>query len=133
MVELWTAPAPRGSGPQISLRFLRALQRGDELAAASELSAWGRTLLAQAGMSAIHRVMRDVVRHAELDRTGMCSRARSLSANAAVVSCGSRHVVVHLGDWITPGVLISAEHPRHDVYRGPHTHAFTTLDLLTLR
>src|SRR4051812_41833289 len=42
MVELWTAAAPRGTAPQISLRFLRALQSGDELAAATELSAWGR-------------------------------------------------------------------------------------------
>lgn len=128
--QLFRADQPVGTGPEIALRFLQALQDGQDLAAAHELYVFGRRLLAQQDMSLLHQVMRDVAGNAGLDGAGPCTSARPVSAQAAVVTCGDLNVVVHvLAAEYGSGVLISDLHPRWDTYAGPHTHAFTTVDL----
>jgi hypothetical protein len=125
---LMLADHPTGTGPQIALRFLQALQDGADLRAAHELYVLGRSLLAQHDMPFLHRVMRDVASNARLDRSGPCTTAERLTADAAVVICGEQHVVVHVLDGpYGSGVQLSDRHPAFDVYAGPHSHAFTTI------
>jgi hypothetical protein len=123
------APDPTGTGPQIALRFLRALQRRDDIAAAGTLTAIGRLSVSLHGEAHLRRVMVDVANHARLATAGPCTRAVRLNPDAAVVTCGTRKIVVHVADGFVAGVQLAPWHPRGDVYRGPHTHAYTALDL----
>jgi hypothetical protein len=123
------APDPTGTGPQIALRFLRALQRHDDIAAAGTLTAIGRLAVSLHGEAHLRRVMADVANHARLATAGPCTSAARLNHDAAVVTCGARKIVVHVADGIVAGVQLAPWHPRGDVYRGPHTHAYSDLDL----
>ncbi|HVE95043.1 MAG TPA: hypothetical protein VNB24_08995 [Acidimicrobiales bacterium] len=124
------ADAPRGTGPEIALRFLRALQRGDDIGAARELFVYGRTYFATRDGATLARVMREVKSNARLADAGLCTGARQLNDDAALVSCGRTFVVVHvLADKLAAGVQISKWHPPGDVYSGPHTHAYTSTDV----
>lgn len=128
--QLYLADPPTGTGPEIALRFLQALQDGRDLAAAHELYIFGRSLLAGHDMDVLHGVMRDIAHNARLADAGPCTTATAVAAEVAVVSCGQRRVVVHvLADRYSSGVQISDVHPRHDVYPGPHTHAYTSIEL----
>ena len=129
LTQIWLADEPSGSGPQIALRFLRALQRHDDLAADRELYSWGRFMFSGEDLATLHTVMNDVRRHAQLDAAGLCSRAEPLTTESAVVTCGRTKIVVHvLHDDYAHGVQISHWHVHHDVYRGRHTHAYTTVE-----
>jgi hypothetical protein len=119
-----------GTGPQIALRFVQALQRRDDLAAARTLTTLSRLSLSNGTMPHLHRVMGDVAKNARLASAGRCTTARALTREAAVVHCGTQRIVVHvLADRWSSGVQIDPWHPQYDVYRGPHTHAYTALDL----
>jgi hypothetical protein len=125
--ELIRADQPTGTGPQIALRFLQALQTGNHVAAALELLVGGRAWLAADGAEVLHAVMRDVASNARLDDAAPCTGATRLNTEAAVVRCGQTNVVVHvLDDEVASGVQIAPWHPRWDMFRAPHTHAFTT-------
>jgi hypothetical protein len=123
------APDPTGTGPQIALRFLRALQRRDDIAAAGTLTAIGRLSVSLHGEEHLRRVMADVANHARLATAVPCTSAARLNHDAAVVTCGTRKIVVHVADGILAGVQLAPWHPHGDVYRGPHTHAYSDLDL----
>lgn len=119
---------PTGSGPQIALRFLRALQAGDDALAESQLSLVARGYFATAPAGRLHEVLRDVADNAELQVAGPCATAERLTAESVVVHCGRVNVVVHvLDDPLLAGVQLSDWHGRYDVFRGPHTHAVTTV------
>lgn len=127
LTELILIDQPAGTGPEIALRFLRALQRGDDMAAARELFIGGRSWLAADGEAVMHTVMRDVAKNAGLASAGRCTSAEAVSKEAAVVRCGRTNVVVHvLADAAASGVEIAWWHPRRDAFPAPHTHAFTT-------
>jgi hypothetical protein len=128
--ELFWQDDPTGTGPQIALRFVRALQRRDYVAAARELDGGGRLALSGDTMGHLRRVMDDVYTNAKLTGAGRCTSASELTRESAVLRCGTRRVVVHvLNTSLYSGVEIDPWHPQYDVYRGPHTHAFTALDL----
>src|SRR3954447_11262160 len=116
---------PAGSGPQIALRFLRALQAGKYLHAAQQLSAGERITIALGSESRLQRVMTDVVGNAELAKAGLCTDAGPVNEEAAVVTCGWLRVVVHVRTGFMPGVQINSYFPHDDVFLGPHSHAFT--------
>lgn len=120
---------PDGSGPQIALRFLRALQAGEYLRAAQQLSPGERITVALHSASWLRNVMVDVVDNAQLTGSASCTTAASVSEQAAVVSCGWLRVVVHVRTGFMPGVQINSFFPHDDVFLGPHTHAFTTYDI----
>ena len=118
-----------GTGPQIALRFLRAVQRHDDIAAARTLTDIARLSVSLHGTAHLRRVLADVAANARLEQAGPCTTARRLNADAAVVTCGARCVVVHVSDGVFAGVQLAPWHPRGDVYRGAHTHAYTAIDL----
>lgn len=125
--QVWLADQPPGTGPQIALRFVKAVQRRDDVAADRELYSFGRQMFAAEGIRALHQAMADVRRNAGLDHAAPCTRALRLSDEAAVVTCGRLRVVVHvLDDSMAHGVQIGDWWVHQDVYRGRHTHAFTT-------
>lgn len=126
--ELYFLPHPVGSGPQIALRFMQALQAKDVYAAAAELYIVGRTHFATEDEAELRRVLGDVARNAGIQDAGICTSSRPLDATSSAVFCGPRAVLVHvLADRYGSGVQLSDRHPRFDVFDGPHTHAFTTL------
>jgi hypothetical protein len=128
--DLFWQDDPTGTGPQIALRFVRALQRRDYLTAARQLDGGGRLALSGDTMGHLRRVMDDVYTKAKLTGAGRCTSASALARESAVVRCGTRRVVVHvLNTAHYAGVEIDPWHPQYDVYRGPHTHAYTALDL----
>ena len=127
--DLFYADAPTGTGPEMALRFLRALQRHDHLAAADELFVAGRNYFGTRDQATLDRVMRDIAANARLTNAGPCTSAERLNREAALVTCGRQKVVVHVLDEVGSGVQISKWHPRYDVYRGAHSHAFTNDDL----
>lgn len=117
---------PTGTGPQIAQRFLRALQVGDDLTAAQQLSAGERITAALHDMKWLHRVMDDVRRHAHLQGAVPCSRTDWVNRDAAVVTCGVQQILVHVrSEGFMPGVQIDSYFPHDDVYLGPHSHAYT--------
>jgi hypothetical protein len=121
---------PRGTVAQISLRFVQALQRGDDLAALRELDREERMWLSMRDLWTLHRVMSDVRKNAALTDAGPCRHVAQLSAKAAVVTCGRQRVVVNADPWVgLTGVRLSDWTLHHDVYRGPHTHAYTLMEL----
>ena len=128
--DLFWQDDPTGTGPQIALRFLRALQRRDYLAAARLLDNGTRMALSDDTWNHLRRVMTDVHRNAKLTRAGRCTTASALTRESAIVRCGTRRVVVHVHNTTYyAGVDVDRVHPPYDVYRGPHTHAYTALDL----
>lgn len=128
--DSWRGPEPRGTVAQISLRFLQALQRGDDLAADRELAKRVRFTLSMGDLWQLHRVMSDVRKNAGLADAGPCRHAAQLSREAAVVTCGRRHVVVNAGTLASPnGVRIDDWTAHYDVFHGPHTHAYTLMVL----
>jgi len=128
--DLFWQGDPTGTGPQIALRFVRALQRRDYMTAARHLDGGGRLALSGDTMSHLRRVMDDVRSNAKLTGAGRCTSASALTRESAVVRCGARRVVVHvLNTTHYAGVEIDPWHPQYDVYRGPHSHAYTALDL----
>jgi hypothetical protein len=128
--DVWSDVVPEGSATQIALRFLVALQHGDEQAAVRELSLVGRSYFAVHDGEVRHLILRDVAAHAALAHAGPCTSADRLTAEAVVVRCGRANIVVHvLDDPLAPGVQLAPWHVRHDVFHGPHTHAFTTVML----
>jgi hypothetical protein len=128
--DLFWQDDPTGTGQQIALRFVQALQRRDYLAAARQLDGGGRLALSGDTMGHLRRVMDDVRSNAKLTGAGRCVSASALTRESAVVRCGARRVVVHvLNTAHYAGVEIDPWHPQYDVYRGPHTHAYTALDL----
>lgn len=128
--ELFFADPPTGTGPQIALRFLQALQAGQDFTAAHELYIAGRTLLAQHDLAFLQQVMDDIRNNAGLRAAPRCSTATPVNAEAAAVRCGQLTVVVHvMADEYGSGVQISDAHPAGDSYRAPHSHAFTRLEL----
>ena len=81
-------------------------------------------------MGHLRRVMDDVRTNAKLTAAGRCITASALTRESAVVRYGTRRVVVHvLNTAHYAGVDIDRAHPPYDVDRGPHTHAYTALDL----
>ena len=127
--EIRNAPRPVGSGPQIALRFLQALQRHDHIAAAKQLAVTGRVHFGTNDGATLDRVMTDVAHHAGLSSAGPCTHARPLNDEAAVVTCGTTPVVVHVsGRGTRAGVRISDWFVHRDVYPGPHTHGYTTYE-----
>ena len=119
-----------GTRAQIALRFVKALQRRDHLAAARTLTTISRLSLSNGTMPHLRRILGDVATNARLAGADRCTTARALTREAAVVHCGTQRIVVHvLAERWTSGVQIDPWHPRYDVYRGPHTHAYTALDL----
>ena len=128
--DLFWQDDPTGTAPQIALRFVRALQQRDYLTAARQLDGGGRLALSNDTMGHLRRVMDDVYTNAKLTGAGRCTTASALTRESAVVRCGARRVVVHvLNTAHYAGVEIDPWHPQYDVYRGPHTHAYTALDL----
>jgi len=126
--DSWQLPGPSGTVPQIALRFIQALQRGDDLAADRELTSFNRLSLSFKGMWQLHVVMSDVRRHAGLAAAGRCTRARQIAHEAAVVECGHRRVVLKVvANRLSRGVSLSDWTAHYDVYRGSHTHAYTTI------
>lgn len=124
--QIWLADEPPGTGPQIALRFLQALQRHDDLAADRELYREDREWVAEADRATLARVLEQVRRNARLHRAAPCTGAVRLNAEAALVSCGALRVVVHvLHDELASGVQIGQWAYHHDVYRRPHTHAMS--------
>lgn len=119
---------PPGHRVDIALRFTQALQQHDDFAAGLELSSLTRTGLGGLGDPQLQELMADVRGHAGLDAAGPCTQARDLDADSVVVTCGRTNVVVHLDTFLGPGVLISDGWTHEDVFRGPHTHAYTTLE-----
>ena len=127
--RVWRAHDPGGTGAQIALRFLQALQRGDDVTAEMELTYSSRFELSFTDLWTLHRVMTDVRRNAGLADAGPCSHAARLAMESAVVTCGRRHVVVHVPtNSLSRGVDISDWFVHYDVYRGQHTHAFTAIE-----
>jgi len=128
--EIAFAPDPLGTSPQIALRFLKALQRGDDLAADRELGLSARFELSRSGIGYLHRVMSDVRGHAGLSQAGPCTRARVLAEESVVAFCGQQRVVVHVWhDVFGRTVEIGGWWVHDDAFRGRHTHAFTQLPL----
>ena len=128
--DLFWQDDPTGTGPQIALRFVRALQQRDYLTAARQLDGGGRLALSGDTIGHLRRVMDDVRTKAKLTGSGRCTTASALTRESAVVRCGTRRVVVHvLNTAHYAGVEIDPWHPQYDVYRGQHTHAYTALDL----
>jgi hypothetical protein len=118
-----------GTGPQIALRFLRALQRHDDTAAARTLTDIARLSVSLHGAAHLRRVLADIAANARLAQAGPCTTARRLNPDAAVVTCSARRIVVHVSDGFYTGVQLAPWHPRGDVYRGPHTNAYSAIDL----
>ena len=128
LLAIWLGPDPRGTGPQVALRFMKALQRHDDLAADRELHHFDRFLFEEGDLALLHRAMDDVRRNAGLAHAGPCTAAARVADEVAVVTCGALHVVVHVvATRHVRGVQINELHARKDVYRGSHTHAFTSL------
>jgi hypothetical protein len=128
--DLFWQDDPTGTGPQIALRFVRELQQRDYLAAARQLDGGGRLALSGDTMGHLRRVMEDVRTNAKLTGAGRCTTASALTRESAVVRCGTHRVVVHVVNTsYYAGVEIDPWHPQYDVYRGPHTHAYTDIDL----
>jgi hypothetical protein len=127
--DAWRLPDPRGTVPQIALRFLQALQRGDDLAAERDLTHAHRFALSFGDLWELRVVMSDIRRHAGLAGASRCTRAAQIDRAAAVVTCGRRRVVlsVNAARW-DRGVKVSDYTAHYDVYRGPHTHAYTTIE-----
>jgi hypothetical protein len=124
--QIWLGDEPSGTGPQIALRFLQALQRHDDLAADRELYREDREWIAEADRATLARVLEQVRRNARLNHAAPCTRAVRLNAEAALASCGALRVVVHvLHDDLASGVQIGQWAYHHDVYHGPHTHAMS--------
>jgi hypothetical protein len=124
--QIWLANQPSGSGAAISLRFLQALQRHDDLAADRELYSVDRQYFAFEGLRALRRAMQEVRHNAGLEHAARCTDAIRLNREAALVRCGRLRVVVHvLHDELASGVQIGDWSYHRDVYRGPHTHAIT--------
>lgn len=121
------AVTPPGRRKEIALRFAQALQRHDDFGAGLELSLMRRDALANIGDPQLHAYMADIRRHAGLSAAPDCTGSRDLDADSALVTCGPTAVVVHLSD-ILPGVIVDGWTVHDDVFRGPHTHAFTSLD-----
>lgn len=123
--DLFFSQDIRGTAPQIALRFMRALQRKDDLAAAREvLGVWRME-----DAWVLHRVMNDVRRHAALEGAGACTRALPFKHDLVLVACGGQRVMVQASDDVVPGVTLF-DRPRHfGEYRHPHTWAITTVDL----
>lgn len=94
--DLFWVGDPKGTGPQIALRFLRAVQQRDYLAAARELNSRSRLALSNETMSHLRRVMDDVHTNAKLEGAGRCTSASEVTRTSAVVRCGTRRVVVHV-------------------------------------
>lgn len=116
----------QGSASEIALRFMQALQRRDDLAAAREvLGAWQIEDAWQ-----LHRVMDDVRRHAALDRAGPCTRALAFKEDLVLVACGAQRVMVQASTGrAAAGVSIFDRPWRLGEYRHPHTWAITTVEL----
>jgi len=110
--DLFWQGDPTGTGPQIALRFVQALQRRDYLAAARQLDGGGRLALSGDTMGHLRRVMDDVRTKAKLTGAGRCTTASALTRESAVVRCGTRRVVVHvLNTSYYAGVEIDPWHP----------------------
>lgn len=120
-------PTPSGSVTAIALRFMRALRAGHWPAAAAELNLPARNRLSLTTPEFVTGVLEDVRRNAGGDALGSCDRAQRVKSDLVVVTCGQTRVVVHLQSLVLRGVQISAEHPRQDVARGAHTHAYSEL------
>lgn len=115
---------PDGNSAQIALRFLIALQDGDELAAARQLTSIGQLYFSYKPRTSLDRIMDDVARNARLDTAGACDYAEQFNDQGVVVTCGQVNVVVHVrNDKQRRGVQLSDQN--HDIYPGPHTHAYT--------
>lgn len=128
LTQIWLADPPPGSGPVIALRFLQALQRDDDVNAGMQLHIFNRQAMLGRDDGFLHRVMNDVRKNARLAQAGPCTTARRLSSESAVVTCGRQHVVVHVVTDMSNGVQLGGWLTHHDVYRGPHSHAYNTLD-----
>lgn len=128
MERIWRAEPPTGTDAEIALRFVRALQRRDDEAAAVELSAAMRDVfLASMPVAHLRRVLADVRRNAGVARGAACTQAWRLDADSVAVACGTLRVVVHMatGD-DSRGVNLTAWRAHRDVYRGAHRHAFVS-------
>ncbi|HUR14800.1 MAG TPA: hypothetical protein VM097_09955 [Mycobacteriales bacterium] len=127
LTRIWMAEAPRGTVSELALRFMQALQRGDDFAADRDLHHFDRFLFSERP-EVLHAAMDDVRRHAGLPGAGRCVRAMRLAHGTAVVLCGATRVVVHVAVGEDErGVKINEQHARRDVFRGPHRHAVTSL------
>lgn len=130
LAQAWLDDDPTGTGPQVALRFLQALQDHDDLAADRQLYGWERMMFAGRDMEFLHAVMNDVRRNADLDDAGRCRDAEWVDSDNVAVDCGNTTVVVSLyAGTLASGVRISDWDGHDDGYAGSHTHAYTTFDL----
>lgn len=132
LVRAWLDDDPTGTGPQIALRFLQAVQDHDDLAADRELYGWERFRLADRDLEFLRSVMNDVRANAQLDDAGPCRDADWTDSDhvAVGVDCGLTTVVVRVwDDAFARGVRIADGHGHSDDYPGPHTHAQTNEEL----
>jgi len=130
LAQAWLDDDPTGSGPQIALRFLQALQDHDDLAADRQLYGWERMILAGGDLDYLRKVMNDVRRNANLDKAGRCRDADWVDSDHVAVDCGSTTVVVRVDDdALATGVRISGWDGHDDGYQASHTHAYTTVEL----
>lgn len=123
---LWYAVDPPGRRREIALRFAQALQQHDDFGAALEFGFADRVDFIDVGDPQLHAYFADIRRNAGLEHAALCTRSRDLDRDSAVVSCGTTDVVVHV-DHMFPGAVVSDWATHEDAFRGPHTHAFTSL------
>ena len=128
VIGLVSSEDPQGTTATIALRFLQAVQRGDDLLAARQLGWQERLRLSRTDPWVLARVMADVRRHARLDGRSPCRHARPYDERSVLVACGRVRVLVRVEpDWMAGnGVLVLAGVPK-DAYRHAHTFAFSTV------
>ena len=130
LTQIAAADAPAGNREQIALRFLRALQAHDDLAADRELTGFDRGEFGVVGhLGALHEVMDDVRRNTQIDTAECCTAAHEIGNDSVLLHCGQTTVLVHvLHHGPDAGVVISDWDDWSDTYPGPHARAYTTVE-----
>ena len=128
LAGLASAPDPVGSPVSVALRFLQAVARGDELAAAHQLAWQERLKLSRTDPWVLERVVSDVRRHARLTGRSACRHARPYDDRSVLVACGPVRVLVKIDPTGLGGngVLVLSG-PAPDRYRHAHTFAYSTV------
>lgn len=126
--DIWLENVIRGTGPEIALRFMQALQRHDEIAAFQEMA--NTLFLSRTNRWTLHHVLDDVRQHADLEGAGRCTRAKPFSQDHVIVSCGALRVIVTVySDSLNHGVDVWKVPTDRGEYRYPHSYAFSTVDI----
>jgi hypothetical protein len=130
LTQIAATPDPVGSREQIALRFLRALQAHDDLAADRELTGFARgEFAALDDLDSLHHFLADARRHSQIDTAEGCTTARQIGNDSVLVTCGPTTVLVHVQhDHADTGVEITDWDDWSDTYPGPHTRSVTTVE-----